>query len=531
MPFLTGIDVLDVQRFIFSSNRLRDIISGSFLVHWSTDFTDGALKGLVSKEQILLNAGGNAIIEFANDDDARTFAARYTRLLYDKACGLTVVIYHEFYEDGFLAEAILALQKVLSQKKAKRYPSVPLQSLSVTATCIETGLLAIDAKNKDNTQDKAKDYINPLSRDVLMRRDNEGLANKHWKEYLRDFPELSFPLELDLLGRSLGDTSMIGVIHIDCNGLGRLIKTWLEKQAQERVSDKQVREKYKECSSQIAQLGVSVLQAVVNHLCKSDGIKEGKVKGVPEKLGFNLVQKDDKWLLPLRPILLGGDDLTFVCDARIALDLVETALDVFDKSETVELGRITACAGVAMVRVHAPFARAYELSEKLCRSAKDKKNKDEDSECFLDWHIGIARPGEALSKIRIKQYRAGDRDLTCRPYRLGSGKDDEKMSWRWLSRSLLDDEECGLRGLHWSERRNKIKNMLGLVHDGPERLESALEAWRVVDEKLHFPALLDKSGFINNDRTPLLDAVELLDLHLMLLGNKGNQSAPQEEII
>src|SRR5262249_55209954 len=30
--------------------------------------------------------------------------------------------------------------------------------------------------------------------------------------------------------------------------------------------------------------------------------------------------------LPIRPILLGGDDLTFVCDGRVALDLAATAL-------------------------------------------------------------------------------------------------------------------------------------------------------------------------------------------------------------
>jgi len=53
MPVLTAIDVLGVQRFIFSSNRLRDVVAGSYLVHRSTT-REGALEDLVPREKILL---------------------------------------------------------------------------------------------------------------------------------------------------------------------------------------------------------------------------------------------------------------------------------------------------------------------------------------------------------------------------------------------------------------------------------------------------------------------------------------------
>jgi len=219
-------------------------------------------------------------------------------------------------------------------------------------------------------------------------------------------------------------------------------------------------------------------------------------------------------MLPLRPILLGGDDLTFVCDGRIALDLAETALDVFNKSDVPHLGKISACAGVAMVRVHAPFARAYELAEKLCTSAKRMLKKNNDPGCALDWHIGACRPGEAIEDIRKRQYKANNHELTCRPYRLDSGREDAE-SWRWLSGTLLDDPKMGLRGKAWSRRRNKVKALAELAREGRESVHASLEAWRVVDTKLQLPQPIAGNGFART-RTPLIDALELFDLHLVL---------------
>lgn len=525
MPFLTGIDVSGVQRFIFSSNRLRDVVTGSYLVHWSTA-SDGALKGLVSDAQILLAAGGNAILEFCDVDDAKVFTAQYTRLIHDNVPGLEVMMHHQLFEDGYLAEAIILLQKKLAQKKTSYQPSVPLQGLSVMASCSETGLPAVD--------DKTTGIKTLLSRNVLRRRECEKKANARWNEYLKD-PDFGFPLELEQLGRTIDDTSMMGIVHIDGNGVGKLIKKWLEDQADNRVEDDLVRKEYKEWSVAIDKLGADSLQSVVDRLCQSVNkcVKDGSVIGKPERLGFALkdAATEARYMLPIRPILLGGDDLTFVCDGRIALDLAETALSIFEgeKSKIEHLGTpIRASAGVAIVRIRFPIVRAYQLAEKLCRSAKTKAKEGGENRCAIDWHIGIARPGQTLSDIRRRQYHSGGYDLTCRPYCLGVGKGDDQVSWRWLRQMLLDDESCGLRGAQWSKRRNKAKALAELALDGPAGVKSALQAWQVVNNKLVFPNQLGDNGFIDNSRTPLLDAVELLDLHLVLEKNDDRTGIDQK---
>jgi len=523
MPVLTGIDVLGIQRFVFASNRLRDVVTGSFLVHWSTSY-QGALFGLVAEGNILLAGGGNAIIEFNSLDNenaldkAKAFATQYTRLIYDEVPGLEVVLVHETYEKGTLACALKSLQVKLAMAKAERVPSVPLSGLSVTASCMETGLPAMQVDRAEKTV--------TISRNIFNRRKKKGEADRYWEKYLKNKERYDFPLELDKLGRDKGDTSLIGIVHVDGNGVGKKIKQWLDNAS----NDDQVRKEYKEWSQAIDLFGQKVLQVVVDRIYQSLEITSGKVIGAPERLCFELESDKGKQILPIRPILLGGDDLTFVCDGRLALDLAETALNEFEHSDIPHLGNITACAGIAIVRVHSPFARGYDLAEKLCGSAKDKLKKENDSGCALDWHIGIARPGETVTGIRARQYRSTNSyQLTCRPYRLGTVKEDIKETWRWLSMMLLDDNNCGLRGGVWSERRNKVKAVAELVRDGPDEVLSAFKAWGVVDDRLQLPQPIANDGFISN-RTPLLDAVEIIDLHLVLGGGAAMTKIVEEKL-
>lgn len=512
MPVLTAIDVLGVQRFVFSSNRLRDVVTGSFLVQWCTS-SKGALAELVSSDNILLAGGGNAIVEFGSKEKARSFTAEYTRLLHDEAPGLDVAVVHKNYDEGNLGRALQEIQIELARAKIERLPSVPFLGLSVTASCAETGLPASGFDKNDLTI--------PLSKEISGRREKVEVAQEHWFEFLKGFNDYAFPMELDHLGRTIGDTSLIGVVHVDGNGVGEKIKDWLKSKSENGVGkDDNIRGEYKEWSQAIDELGRQVLRALVDRLCQrlvnkvENGAESMRVTGNPAHLGFELKKVDGQWMLPLRPILLGGDDLTFVCDGRIALDLAETALKVFEKGSIPHLGNITACAGVAMARVHAPFARAYELAEKLCASAKRMLKEENNNGCALDWHIGACRPGETVASIRKRQYRTNDYQLTCRPYRLGSGK-NETETWRWLSGTLLDDNNTGLRRGVWSRRRNKVEALARLVRDGPVHVQAAMEAWQVVDKNLKLPNFIEENGFFEK-RTPLLDALELLDLHLVL---------------
>ncbi|MFO7899605.1 MAG: alcohol dehydrogenase catalytic domain-containing protein, partial [Planctomycetota bacterium] len=83
----------------------------------------------------MLAAGGNAIIEFATVEHARSWAARYSRWLHETAPGLDVVVVHRPYEQRPLAWALRALQIDVARAKQERVPGVAQLGLSVTASC------------------------------------------------------------------------------------------------------------------------------------------------------------------------------------------------------------------------------------------------------------------------------------------------------------------------------------------------------------------------------------------------------------
>lgn len=513
MRVLTGIDVLGVQRYVFASNRLRDALAASWLVHLSTSAGEELKQW---QNDVVLDAGGNALLCFSGDAQARDFAARYTRKLHDSAPGLEVVVAHESFQPGKLAEAIGHLQMKLARARLERAPSVPQLGLSVTAPCRITGLPAAGLDPQDPGR--------PLSRGVLRWRDSEvrSASLSRWDRFIPPDARrtCAFPDVLDQMGRTFGDTSLIGVVHVDGNGIGQQIERWRRACVEDRRPDDDVRSELREWSRKLELAGDGMLKAAVARVLAA--IERGpdgpRLVGGVRGLAFDLDVDAGRTLLPLRPVLLGGDDLTFVCDGRIALDLAEAALEAF-RTRIPHLGEISACAGVALVAAHTPFERAYEVAHALCRSAKRGRRGSEDPDSWIDWHVGTTRPGESIADLRGRSYRGDSQiQLTCRPYRLGTSA--EPGTWRWLSRTVLGTGERGFRGERWSQHRNKVKSLAQVVRDGAAGVRRAHTTWTAAAD-LFWPEGLDESGF-HGARTPLLDAAELLDLHLPL----ARESAP-----
>ncbi|MCS7025448.1 MAG: hypothetical protein NZV14_11655 [Bryobacteraceae bacterium] len=498
MRVLTGIDLLGIQNYVFASNRLRDVVSASWLVHWAT-WREGALQPW--RQQVLHAGGGSALLAFDSLKEAKLFAGAYTRRVLDQAPGIDLVVTHCLGEQKRISESLQDLQILLARKKLERKPHAGSLGLGVTAACEITGLPAAYVDALDSA---------PISRVVETWRSEEVRRNaeSRWKEISSLEPEWEFPAEIDDLGRSWGDTSLLAVVHVDLNGLGEKIYQWLSQCVRDNVDDKDVLVQYVEWSSWIDETFRGVWQYLVKRVLAA--IQDEHLQGSIPRLNFRLQANK----LPLRPVLLGGDDLTFLCDGRIGLDLAAAALRELSRKSCPHLGQMSACAGVAIVRAHYPFARAYELAEKLCAHAKAVRRKRNDAGSWLDWHIGGVRSGEPVSDFRDRLYRANSLLLTCRPYRL-KGTPNELETWCWLSETLLGTGETGLRGPAWGRRRNKVKALASLVRQDPKAVQTALHAWQTVDEHLKLPDSLSNLELLGT-RTPLLDAIELVDIHLPL---------------
>jgi hypothetical protein len=422
--------------------------------------------------------------------------------MLESAPGLEFIVVHHEATDR-LAESLRDLQSVLACKKLERRPQASALGLGVTAACGVTGLPATAIDRLEET---------PVSKQVQIWRcdDTRRQAEARWGKDLDPTSGWQFPAEIDELGRTRGDTSLYAVVHVDANDVGEKIRTWLSGCVKKHLDERAVRYQYREWSQWIDAEFHRVWCCLIERVLAA--IDDGWVKGSIPRLNFALRPKK----LPLRPVLLGGDDLTFLCDGRIALDLAATALRQISSGECPHLGKLSACAGVAIVRAHYPFARAYELAEKLCTNAKSVRRERQHEGCWLDWHIGAGRPTEPISELRHRAYQENSLQLTCRPYHLGNSA-AERFTWSWLSSTVLGTTGDGLRGPLWGRRRNKVKELAGLARQGPDAVRTALGAWQAADQQLRLPSGLGESGF-DGDRTALLDAIELMDVHLTLGG-------------
>jgi hypothetical protein len=517
MPVLTLVDTLGIQSFVFATNRLRDAVGGSALVEQLPDW----LAQACPEGEKLLAAGGNALLRFADETTAKQAMTRFSRLAYQEAPGLEFVAVHRSYQPGGLAEAARLVQvQDAPRAKRERLPGVPLLGLSVTAPCRETRLPATELDQDGQ----------PIARGVKKRRAPE-LAQR-WNHLLPSGAEqfrrdggpplrLRFPTEVDHLGRSRDERSLLGVVHVDGNGVGRKIGAWLAEQAKQAAPDDAVRDGYRTVSAALEELSRRAFAAIVQRTAAAihfDPRSGYEIAGSLPGRRFPLLAPPGEGVLnlPLRPLILGGDDLTFVCDGRLALDLAAAALAVFEKATLPILGPVSACAGVAITRTHAPILRVYEMADNLCRSAKKRARETGQEACALDWHIGFTSPTESLEVTRRRQYTAADRCLTCRPYLLGAP--GQPQTWRWLTDALLGQDGSGFHGPFWSEHRGRLKELRDLARDGPGAVQRALTAWKVTTPDLPWPPQLPESGYFDR-RTPLLDALELLDIHWPLGGD------------
>lgn len=75
----------------------------------------------------------------------------------------------------------------------------------------------------------------------------------------------------------------------------------------------------------------------------------------------------------VRDVILGGDDMTIICDANHALPFTQKFLEAFEKETAKQFksDALTACAGIAYCNHKYPFHYAVNLAESLCHYAKE----------------------------------------------------------------------------------------------------------------------------------------------------------------
>ncbi|MDM3848664.1 MAG: hypothetical protein PT119_01440 [Aphanizomenon gracile PMC627.10] len=540
----TVIDTTGIQRYIFGSNRLKENVGASYLVKSATDkWVEETLKSLDSLSpenvhipdkskqecnprihenerimaELIYAGGGNTVLVFRKVeqiDYAKEFTRKLSFKILNEAPGLNIVVAHQEFDwnEKLLREVIddeIIKNKLDTQKREARTSS-PLLGLGVTASCISTGLVAVEMRDIDGEP-------KPISREIVAKTNKDTVkgANEELKKIIFDSDKLArfkIPLDVDDLGRTEQESSYMAIVHIDGNQMGKRFEDYSKSQDQENKSEanKNYIIAMRKLSWGVNEAAIKSLKAVVELLIDSI---------VKEK--FSIKNK----FLPFRPIVYGGDDVTFICDGRLGLALAIKFLKEFEK-HTENLpnakggtSKATACAGIAIVKTHYPFARAYQLSEDLCKSAKKfvREKTDNYSErkpifSALDWHIASSGILGTIDQIREREYKARNGEsLSIRPMRSHEYGSDW-LTWTdfvEVIRQFKEDEP-------WKDKRNKVKALREVLREGETATEQFLKAYGDDNLPIFIKAnsKLKQCGW--DGICGYFDAIEAMDFYISL---------------
>jgi hypothetical protein len=383
LPNLVLIEAAGNQAFIFATNKLKENVGASQLVYSVGEMCEQeASKG--RGIQPVLFASGKCLVQATTQSDGRDFVRRATRRLLREAPGLDVagVVGPDPGTTAHSAQRALNEVHALlaSQHTQRPGPEVRFAMLPFSRPCDTSGLPAEIVE-----EGEAQSAVSTAKRKA---------AEAWWKRVQSMLPEERFTRNLNELERQLSeDLNWVAVIHADGDGIGRTFLQfgeYLREVGQDAHDAHSYLQAYGRFSRTLTDVGWHAFRRAA--------------KAVP---------RTEKGTRPLVPLVLGGDDLTVLCDAGTAFPLTLSYLRNFEALTREELGAgFTASAGVAFVKPHFPFHSAYDLGEELLRSAKLVQG-----ESSLDFHVVYDASLGSIEEAR-RRLRLGGLRLYGGPYAL-----------------------------------------------------------------------------------------------------------------
>lgn len=393
-------DLSGIQKFIFSTNKLKDIIGASAVVNnalfknipemcndvenkWKTDCFDFS-SGDESK--IVYIGGGNALLMFKDEKVYNDFARQLTEKVFLQSGGAIRLFSAciELDETTTLAEnQKLLMEKLDSAKKAGG---------SITPSLC----LPITAYDNNNYEPLVVRTINGktvyASRSKFAKLDGLS-ASKDIFEDIVDTQKISFMTDFDKV-ESSSNKNFVAIIHIDGNTMGIKIREFVQKLG---CDVKTALNEMKKLSVEIGSLYKNVLRKTIEDMYSS---LSGEI--------------------PFRPIVADGDDITVILESSKAFEFTEKFMSYLHQEKLECFGGYTptAAAGIAFVKTGFPFSTGYDIAEQCCKNAKKEtlKRVEGKAASSMDYQMCYSNIHTTIDEFREENYLVDNLQLIRRPY-------------------------------------------------------------------------------------------------------------------
>lgn len=441
------------QPFIFSSPRLREQIGASFEITLLSRWVEEEAKCLLKAEDLpntfwVSDSSGKVIVRFtlrdcAESDDspeslARALIREVTLRALTDAPGLDVTgVFITTNTNEVQPEDLEKLDREFStyslnrRPAAARFPQFPY--------LIRADESALPASTSLHDLNLVQDPLDPNSFDEtsslsLPSRVKRAFASTSRRQQVEDVKRrlASYdkkltnepPLDPTELAAAFQDgeesevtkdmLSSVGVVHIDGNGVGAIMRDLgsahraVQKIGVSTISDEVTTEQNSGLQSFIMEVNRRLDDVVKKAIALSWYDVQELTPDTPDTV------------VPIAPVLVGGDDVTVYTDGRYAIPFAEAYIrhyeeltkddsllsvlaivaggkktdaperDCFRLEDYIvqEPGPLTASAGAAIVGRNFPFHIAYDLAEGLVSRGKKLGKKPGASPCStIDFHV------------------------------------------------------------------------------------------------------------------------------------------------
>lgn len=491
------------QDYVFRSNKLSECVGASLIIKELTEnFKEYSLK----EDNFIIKGGGKSLYLFEDEEDAKEFIRNYSFNVLKRYPGLDFFIVMNTFDENQvdIKEIIKNLYIKLEAKKCRRKNSGNQIGFGIEKICDSTGYPATDYKEEDGE-------IKPISSEIKAKiRASDNKQIKYFEDLIPD--EYKFTKLMNDLVKEKAK-GYISIVHIDGNGMGKRFKNIENKIIKNNnESFKEFNDRYLDILKKFSKMINEKYNLAFKEMAKAVVSKNNKEK-------LKEVCNIEKNILPLRPLILAGDDVTFITNGYIGVECARIFIEELNKNNIningLDFGKLNACAGIAIIKKGYPFIKGYDIAEELCQNCKSLIiDRGYNDTSILDFHIAQGDVNKSIKEIREEEYSYNKKfDLTMRPLLLDDTKD-----WRNYNNFINSIRNVNEAIKNKDIGRNKIKALREILKKGPAEAEYFFKFYKIPGKYLK-----DLNGtrgdYCFNEKDNIcmyLDAIESMDLFIEL---------------
>lgn len=254
----------------------------------------------------------------------------------------------------------------------------------------------------------------------------------------------------------------VAVLHADLSGLGEIYGGLHQKNAS--IAERRAVSLAIETAVTGAARAASTAVLCPKAMRATDGARFRSLFG--ERVAEGRAPPPDVAVVPGRPILLGGDDITILVRADLAFDFACHFLAEIERQTEAAfqpyasrfgLMSLTACAGIAIVAAGHPTLGAEVMAEGLCKRAKTLAKADRPYRSALAFAVVTSTIEESFASYLARELTTADRKELSHPAYFVASEGRTGVSLQRLAALA--------RALHRVEGRGKLIESLGLRFD------------------------------------------------------------------